>query len=215
MSVSLQGRASVQEPGAAVRYPRLVGGQTIQAPTRGPDAAKPFVRQQPGSVDRPGQAPRQIRTRSSRAFMRPHVRSQVTRVQPRTPCSSSLLHLERHEPRRGRRRLQARRDARVARPTPIPTLLAGQYDPARSIGRQAGARLSRLPARGGGWLSLHGKNATVSLAYARVRRQFSCIARPTPYLGEPDCRPPAAPGSDRPDRACHHAPTRSEKCRQA
>src|SRR5262245_40951234 len=29
-----------QEPGAAVRSSRLAGGQTIQAPTRDPDAAK-------------------------------------------------------------------------------------------------------------------------------------------------------------------------------
>ena len=71
MSVSLQGRASVQEPGAAVRNPRLVGGQTIQAPARGLDAVKPRVRQRPGSVDRPDQAPRQTRTRPSRAFTRP------------------------------------------------------------------------------------------------------------------------------------------------
>ena len=34
-------RLSAQEPGAAVRIPRLVGGQTIQAPVRGPDVAKP------------------------------------------------------------------------------------------------------------------------------------------------------------------------------
>ena len=108
-SAAILGAASQHRSrGAAVRNPRLVGGQTIQAPTRGPDVVKPRVRQRPGSVDRPDQAPRQTRTRPSRAFMRPHVRSQVTRVQPRTPCSSSLLHLERHEPRRGRRRLQAR-----------------------------------------------------------------------------------------------------------
>ena len=34
-------RHPAQEPGAAVRQPRLVGGQTLQAPARGPDAAKP------------------------------------------------------------------------------------------------------------------------------------------------------------------------------
>ena len=43
-------RPSAQEPGAAVRIPRLAGGQTIQAPMRGPDVAMPSVRGRPGSV---------------------------------------------------------------------------------------------------------------------------------------------------------------------
>ena len=34
-------RLSAQEPGAVVRIPRLAGGQTIQASTWGPGAAKP------------------------------------------------------------------------------------------------------------------------------------------------------------------------------
>jgi hypothetical protein len=77
--------------GSCGRYPRLAGGQAIQAPTRGPVRGEAVgFRQWPGLVDRLDQAPRQIRTRSSRAFTRPHVRSQATRVQPRTPCFSFL-----------------------------------------------------------------------------------------------------------------------------
>ena len=83
-------RSSAQEPGAAVRIPRLAGGQTSRASARDPDAAKSWMTSLFGWC--PDRASvEEARTRPSRAFTRSAAGSRGRRSIGRSPNALLLL----------------------------------------------------------------------------------------------------------------------------
>ena len=83
-------RSSAQEPGAAVRIPRLAGGQTSRASARDPDAAKSRTTSLFGRCFDRASA-EEARTRPSRAFTRSAAGSRGHRSIGRSPNALLLL----------------------------------------------------------------------------------------------------------------------------